>query len=329
MFTSDADLIGVLGTPFLIASQSMRELMAAVHRLAPSDAIVLITGESGTGKELVARAIHEFSPRRPGPWVDVSCTTLPEHLFESELFGYEKGAFSGALAQKLGLFELASGGTLFLDEIGDLDLRNQSKILRALDGAAYFRLGGSRKVPVSARIVAATNRDLKTAVAQGQFREDLVHRLSQLTIEIPPLRARRQEIGPLAEFFLQQIRSGCAWSPSALEAMQRYSWPGNVRQLRNIVIRAATSVDTDLLTPEHLPLELSVGASCMSTSLSSLNGAVSSILQQDSCNLELAERRLIEQALRQTGGNQRQAAGLLGVSRRTLHRKMKLYAGAP
>src|SRR5204862_2704091 len=192
----------ILGLPAVIHSAAMRRVMEMVKRVAQTDASVLITGESGVGKELVARALHEQSLRCNSPWVDLNCGALPEHLVESELFGYEKGAFSGAMQTKQGLLELAHPGTLFLDEIGDLDARLQVKLLRVLDGAPYYRLGGVRKVSVDVRVVAATNRDLERAVAQGRFRSDLFHRLSQFTLHVPPLRTRHADIEPLARHFL-------------------------------------------------------------------------------------------------------------------------------
>src|SRR4051812_16057545 len=193
-----------LGMEAVIASQPMRSLMATVERAARSHASVLITGESGSGKELIARALHHYSQRSHKPWVDLSCAALPEHLLESELFGYEKGAFSGADVAKPGLFEMAHQGTIFLDEIGELDPKMQVKLLRVLDGVPYYRLGGVRKVSVDVRIVAATNRDLETAVGAGEFRQDLYHRLNQISLCVPPLRERAEDIAPLARYFLSQ-----------------------------------------------------------------------------------------------------------------------------
>src|SRR5271169_660636 len=191
-----------LGMPAVIASEPMVRLMAAVERVARSSATVLITGESGCGKELIARAVHHFSPRGHKPWVDLSCAALPEHLLESELFGYDKGAFSGADTAKPGLFELAHQGTIFLDEIGELDPRMQVKLLRVLDGVPYYRLGGTRKVSVDVRIIAATNQDLEEMVRCGKFRNDLFHRIGQINITVPPLRERHDDIIPLAQYFL-------------------------------------------------------------------------------------------------------------------------------
>src|ERR1700678_331701 len=193
-----------IGTPALFASQAMRVLLAQVEKVAATDATVLITGESDCGKEVIARAVHHYSRRNSKSWVDVNCAALPENLLESELFGYEKGAFSGADSAKPGLFEMADHGTLLLDEIGDLDRRMQVKLLRVLDGASYYRVGGVKKVSTDVRLVAATNQDLKLAVQEGRFRSDLFHRLSQIPISVPPLRDRRDDIVPLALHYLAQ-----------------------------------------------------------------------------------------------------------------------------
>src|SRR6202167_2951315 len=192
------------GTAFIVASGTMQRFMAMVERVAGHTETVLITGETGTGKELIACSVHEFSYRNGKPWIDINCAALPEHLVESELFGYEKGAFSGADTPKPGLFELAHHGTLFLDEIGELEPKMQVKLLRVLDGVPYYRLGGTKKVTVDVRVVAATNRDLEEGVAEGRFRNDLYHRLSQITLKVPPLRARVEDIAPLARYFLAQ-----------------------------------------------------------------------------------------------------------------------------
>src|SRR5580700_2821827 len=227
-----------LGMPAVIASETMRRLMAAVERVARSNATVLITGESGTGKELVARAVHHYSQRSQKPWVDLSCAALPEHLLESELFGYEKGAFSGADSAKQGLFELANHGTIFLDEIGELELKMQVKLLRVLDGVPYYRLGGVKKISVDVRVVAATNQELEAAVSEGRFRSDLYHRLSQFTLRVPPLRSRVDDIAPLARYFLALHNPSLNFSQSALAALESRAWPGNIRELRNVVIKA-------------------------------------------------------------------------------------------
>jgi transcriptional regulator with PAS, ATPase and Fis domain len=300
--------------PAIISSPGMQQLIELVERIAQTNAAVLITGESGSGKELIARAVHHYSLRCAKPWVDVSCAALPEHLVESELFGYERGAFSGADSPKPGLFELANHGTLFLDEVGELEPRMQVKLLRVLDGVAYFRLGGTRKVTVDVRIVAATNQDLEHMVETGQFRSDLYHRLGQICLRVPPLRERAEDIVPLAEHFLKQSNLDRHFSADALQALQRHRWPGNVRELRNVVTKAAVLArDSEigagdlLLVPQRAPAE------------------AAPVTTVPSANLDGMEKNTILRVLAQTNGHQQRAADLLGISRRTLSRKLKLY----
>jgi len=307
-----------LGLSAIIASESMERLMQLVVKVAQTHATVLITGESGSGKELVARAIHHYSLRCTKPWVDLNCGALPEHLIESELFGYEKGAFSGAESMKPGLFEAAHAGTLFLDEIGELDTKTQVKLLRVLDGVPYYRLGGTKKVTVDVRVVAATNNDLEEAIRGGRFRADLFHRLSPLQIRVPALRERLDDIGPLAGFFLQQHDPRRRFTPEAVEILRRYSWPGNVRELRNVVTRAAVYCSSEIIGPAELPREI-MGKN-MSDAHSDAGGASS---------LDGLEQHAIFKVLAQTGGHQQKAADILGISRRTLIRKLKLYRGEP
>src|SRR5712692_4875963 len=213
-----------LGMPAIICSEAMQQVMSLLPRIARSNAAVMITGQSGVGKELVARALHHHSLRCSKPWVDVNCAALPEHLIESELFGYEKGAFSGADSLKQGLFELANTGTLFLDEIGELSHKMQVKLLRVLDGTPYYRLGGVRKISVDVRVVSATNLNLQEAVRAGEFRCDLYHRLTQIHLRVPPLRERPEDVAALAELFLQQQDARLSFSPDAIELLRRYSW---------------------------------------------------------------------------------------------------------
>src|SRR5712692_3576993 len=227
-----------LGMPVVFSSPLMRHALDLARRVARTDASILILGESGSGKEVLARAVHHHSSRCSKPWVDISCAALPEHLVESELFGYEKGAFSGAHMRKAGMFELADTGTLFLDEIGELEPRLQVKLLRVLDGGEYYRLGGTRKVKVDVRVVAATNRALVREVEEGRFRSDLYHRLAQVKIEVPPLRHRPEDILPIANLFLEKYRRGARFSEDVERVFVRYAWPGNVRQLRNVVMGA-------------------------------------------------------------------------------------------
>jgi transcriptional regulator with GAF, ATPase, and Fis domain len=310
--------------PAIISSPGMLQLIELAERIAQSNAAVLITGESGSGKELIARAVHHYSLRCAKPWVDVSCAALPEHLVESELFGYEKGAFSGADSAKPGLFELAHHGTLFLDEVGELEPRMQVKLLRVLDGVAYYRLGGTRKVTVDVRIVAATNQDLEHMVDTGGFRGDLYHRLGQICLRVPPLRERREDIVPLADHFLKQTNSQLSFSGEALRILEGHPWPGNVRELRNVVTKAAVLARHseigagDLLLPPPRA-SLMATATPMPIPLS----AAPSVLPSE--NLDGMEKTTILRVLAQTNGHQQKAAELLGISRRTLSRKLKLY----
>ena len=300
----------------VIVSQSMRLLMTTVERVARSMATVLISGESGTGKELVARALHHYSMRSHRPWVDLSCAALPDHLLESELFGYDKGAFSGADANKPGLFELAHTGTIFLDEIGELDPRMQVKLLRVLDGAPYYRLGGVRKVAVDVRVVAASNRNLKAAVKQGHFRRDLYHRLSQFTITVPPLRERVEDIAPLARHFLAQHDPRLSLTGEAVAALEAQHWSGNIRELRNSMIKVALIAEGTSIHARDIP-----HGEAAETSTQMGRKTPDNLPD----NLHDMERRAIFDALDATGGHQLKAAARLGISRRTLHRKLKLY----
>jgi len=297
-----------LGMPTVIASPAMRRLISVAAKVGRTNSPVLITGESGTGKELIARAVHHYSARACKPFIDVNCAALPEHLMESELFGYEKGAFSGAESMKPGLFETAHTGTLFLDEIGELDSRMQAKLLRVLDGQAYFRLGGSRKIVADVRIVAATNLNLDDAVQSGKFRRDLFHRLDAFHLHLPPLRERVEDIKPLASWFLRE--SPLTLSDDALAMLEDYSWPGNVRELRNSLNKAIMFSSGAQIEPCDLPLEI-------------MQGQNDSI--EDEYSLDGLEQQTIHKVLAQTGGHQQKAADLLGISRRTLIRKLKLY----
>jgi len=295
-----------LGMPAIVASRAMQRTLEKVEKVARTDSIVLIAGESGVGKELVARAIHHFSPRKERPFVDLNCAAFPENLIESELFGYEKGAFSGADAVKPGLFEAAANGSIFLDEIGEIESRMQSKLLRVLDGQPYFRLGGTRKIQNAARVIAATNTDLRESVQRGEFRSDLFHRLDAIELRVPPLRERVDDIPALCDYFLSP--SGCTLRDDALELLKSYSWPGNIRELRNILNKAVVFADSPILTPADLP------------------GAMRQMAVTDpGYSLERLEEQAIFRALEQTHGHQQKAADILGISRRTLIRKLKHY----
>ncbi|NWF82739.1 MAG: sigma 54-interacting transcriptional regulator [Bryobacteraceae bacterium] len=306
------DVFEFLGMKAIVASDALRDALHKAARIAGSEASVLITGESGSGKELVARAIHHFSCRSDRPWVDLNCAALPESLVESELFGYEKGAFSGAANSKAGLFEMAHTGTLFLDEIGELDARVQVKLLRILDGTPYFRVGGTRKVSVDVRIVAATNQNLLHLMEEGRFRKDLYFRLSQVVLEVPPLRSRPDDIEALALHFLTRQRPGMTLSPKALEQLRSYSWPGNIRELKNLMTRLALeNEDSHVGSIQFAP----------SREFGDGSGSPSS--------LEEIERDAIFRALEASGGNQTKAAAMLGISIRTISRKLKSYSQSP
>jgi PAS domain S-box-containing protein len=301
-------------TVFILASPVMHKFMSLVDRVAGHTETALITGETGTGKELIARTIHESSQRRSRPWVDINCAALPENLVESELFGYEKGAFSGADSSKPGLFEMADKGTLFLDEIGELQLQTQVKLLRVLDGQPFYRLGGHRKIKVDVRIVAATNQDLETAVKEGRFRRDLFHRLGQFQLRVPPLRDRPEDIVALAEHFLRLKAPGKNFSAHAISALLSHPWPGNIRELRNLVAKMAMESPSSEI---DLP-RLSVA----------LTGEPLALRQNASMpvsNLDSMEEQMIIKALERTGGQRTLAAEQLGISRRTLSRKLKEY----
>jgi PAS domain S-box-containing protein len=303
------------GTEFVIASPVMHKFMGMVDRVAGHTETVLITGETGTGKELVARTIHESSYRCKQALIDINCAALPEHLVESELFGYEKGAFSGADSSKPGLFELADKSTIFLDEIGELQPQIQVKLLRVLDGAPYYRLGGHRKITVDVRVVAATNQDLELAVKEGRFRKDLFHRLSQFQLRVPPLRERPEDISSLARHFLKLKTSERTFSQDALAVLQAHAWPGNIRELRNLIVKFAMAADTPQITAEEVAAEL--------RQEHGIAPAVRPVLPQG--NLENMEEQMIIRALEQTGGHRSQAAERLGISRRTLSRKLREY----
>ena len=301
-------------THFILASPVMHKFMSLVDRVAGHTETVLITGETGTGKELIARTIHESSHRRSRPWVDINCAALPENLVESELFGYEKGAFSGADVSKPGLFELADKGTLFLDEIGELQLQTQVKLLRVLDGQPFYRLGGHRKIHVDVRIVAATNQNLEAMVKEGRFREDLFHRLGQFQLRVPPLRERPEDIVALAEHFLRLKAPRKNFSSQAVSALLSHGWPGNIRELRNLVARMAMESSGS-----------EIDFSSLSVALTGEPAALRQTASMPVSNLDSMEEQMIIKALERTGGQRTLAAEQLGISRRTLSRKLKEY----
>jgi DNA-binding NtrC family response regulator len=309
-------------------SPAIAQVIQQVAQVAESNFTVLVQGETGTGKELVARAIHQQSPRRSAPFVAVDCGAIPETLVESELFGHERGAFTGAQARREGHFQLAKGGTLFLDEIGNVPLATQAKLLRALEQREVLPLGGSRAVPVDARIIAATNAELEGSVKAGRFRADLYYRLSEFTIALPPLRSRREDIMHLSQRFLDEVsmelrRPVRRISDEAMQVLLRHDWPGNVRELRNVVRKAAL-LATDVVTPEHIPA-LSAAAAGHSRPIAEPVGEDLSLREVAELASVQAEREVIRHALESTKGNKSQAARLLRTDYTTLHAKMKRY----
>jgi DNA-binding NtrC family response regulator len=300
-------------------SEKIREVIALAGRVAPSEATVLVTGESGTGKELLARGIHYSSSRAEGPFIAVNCAAIPENLIESELFGHVKGAFTGAVRDKEGKFELADGGTLFLDEIGDLRIDLQAKILRALQERSVDRVGGEDLVDLNVRVIAATNRDLEQNVKEGTFREDLYYRLSVVILRMPPLRERKDDILLLAEYFLKKFTKGVTstLAPEALSLLQSYGWPGNVRELENVIERASVLKRGDIVTAADLPEKLTrVGGSAEDIILN---------LPDDGISLEELEKTLIMKALERHKGNQTRAAEYLRITRPTLIYRMEKF----
>jgi len=300
--------------PIITQSPLMLEVLDMAREVAKSSAPILITGESGTGKELLARYIHEHSPRSRGPFVAINCAALPEGLLESELFGHERGSFTGAVSQKKGKFELAHGGTILLDEISEMPLALQAKLLRVLQEGEIDRVGGLKPIPVDVRPIATSNQDLSERIRQGKFREDLYFRLNVVHLKLPPLREREEDIPLLAEYFLEKYarlngKPVKEFSPEALEKLSRYSWPGNVRQLENVIHRAVLLARSERITAEDLILEEEIGVGRMGAGLS----------------LREMEKRLIIETLRRVGGNRTRAAKLLGVSVRTIRNKLKEY----
>lgn len=312
-----------LGLRAIVASPKMLDTLDLAARVARSNATVLIQGESGSGKEVIARALHQLSLRSHRPFVDISCGALPDHLMESELFGYDRGAFSGADGSKPGLFELAHTGTLFLDEVGELEPRMQVKLLRVLDGMPYYRLGGTKKISVDVRVLAATNADLELVGVAGRFRRDLYHRLSQMTMRVPPLRERHEDIAVLARHFVEQQQPGMELSVDAMQALLQYAWPGNVRELRNVMTRATILARSGVIETEDLGLperRLGTPGPVAVPSHDSREGI-------DLADLDDVERQTILRVLDETEGHRQRAADLLGISRRTLSRKLKQYHG--
>lgn len=300
-------------------SAKMKNIIETIEQVAPTRTTVLITGESGTGKELVAQAIHQCSGRT-GKFVPVHCSALPDNLIESELFGHERGAFTGAVEMRKGRFELAEGGTIFLDEIGEIPLHIQVKLLRVLESRSFERIGGSETIVTDARVVAATNRDLKKMVEEGTFREDLFYRLDVVSLEIPPLRERKEDIPLLVKHYLDVFNKengkDIGITETAMASLCAYAWPGNIRELRNCVERMVVLCRGKMIELENVPVDVREGVT---------PGIAKTVLAQPSCDLECNEKMLIERALNECKGNRTKAAEKLGISRRTLHRKLHTY----
>ncbi len=300
-------------------SAVMRQVYEEIGQVAQTSATALILGESGTGKELVAQAIHSNSERARQPFIKVNSAAFPDTLFESELFGHERGAFTGAVSRKKGRLDLAQGGTLFLDEIGELPLATQVKLLRVLQSREYERLGGTETLKANVRLVAATNKNMPAAVANGTFREDLFYRLNVFTITLPPLRDRRGDVGALAEYFLEKHarehrRDARRISSGALDLLCQYSWPGNVRELENAIERAVVVCNGILLEERHLPEAIRAGVAVKARGKPSLTQAVEDV-----------ERSMIEEALRDAGGNLARASRALGATERIVRYKVQKY----
>ncbi len=306
-------------------SAGMQGVFSTIRQVAPSSAAILITGESGTGKELVARAVHDLSPRASGPFVAINCAAMPESLIESELFGHEKGAFTGALQRRQGCFELANRGTLLLDEIGDMPAATQAKLLRVLEDSKVRRLGGSIEMQVDTRVIAATNRKVEESVASGELREDLYYRLNVFHIELPPLRRRKDDIGPISEALIERLnkKHECRVTgihADALDRLRLYSWPGNVRELRNVLERAVIVAGEGRVLPSHL-----IGFNPDGKSVALEDDDPDSVALSVGTTVREAEKRLILKTLDHTANNKTRAAKILEISLKTLHNKLKEY----
>jgi two-component system response regulator AtoC len=299
---------------------AMQNIFKTVHKIAPTDSTVLVTGETGVGKELIAKAIHSSSHRRDNTFIKVNCTAIPETLLESELFGYERGAFTGAITSKPGRFEIANKGTVFLDEIGEIPLHLQTKLLNVLQDRAFERLGGVKTIRVDIRIIAATNIDLQAAVQSGKFRSDLFYRFNVVPIQIPPLRERKDDLIPLTQYLLNKFtgkyKKKRDISPEVLAAFTNYSWPGNIRELENVLERMIVMSENDTLDIDQVPLEIK--GEVTSHEPSTFKEKMNSISR-------VTEKKMIIDALNKTNQNRTKAAHLLGISRRTLQNKIKEF----
>jgi len=326
-----AELDAAEGHRAIGTSPPWRAVLGQAAKVAPAETTVLLTGESGTGKEVVAHLIHRGSRRAEGPFVALNCAALPEALLESELFGYEKGAFTGAVAARAGRLEQASGGTLFLDEVGEMSPAVQAKFLRVLQEREFQRLGGTRMLKADVRIIAATNRDLKVAMTQGAFREDLYYRLHVFAIHLPPLRERQDDILPLLEHFLTQLgpvvigRPAAGISREARAQFLAHAWPGNVRELRNAVERALILCEGGLINPEHLPWHAEAATSAPLSAAAAAPQPPVADFPAHGVDLEAMERTLIESALKEAGQNKSKAARLLGLTRTKFYTRMQRF----
>src|ERR1700730_8173816 len=317
----DAGKLGAL----VGSSGSMQEVMRQVEMAAPSTASVLITGETGSGKEMVARSIHMLSPRAERPFVAINCSAIPESLMESEIFGHEKGAFTGAAERRIGCFELADGGTLLLDEIGEMPAPTQAKLLRVLEDRKVRRLGSKSETPVDVRVLAATNKDPENAVGQGQMRQDLFFRLNVFHIHLPPLRDHKDDIPLLVEYILHDVNEKHGKhvrgiGAEVMDIFMSHTWPGNIRELRNVLERSTIMCEKEMITRSCLPDEFGKSQAKGPSDLSSIKFPVGT-------NVDAMERELILQTLNATGNNKTRAADLLGISLKTLHNKLKEYGG--
>jgi two-component system nitrogen regulation response regulator GlnG len=335
--TEDYEL-GIVGR-----TEAMQNVFKLIGQLAASDATALITGESGTGKELVARAIYSHSSRADRPFLAINCAAIPEQLLESELFGHERGAFTGATTQRIGKFEQCNGGTIFLDEIGDMTPATQTKILRVLQSGTFERVGGNTPLKVDVRVIAATNKPLEQAVAARQFREDLFYRLNVVRIPLPPLRERREDIRLLVDYFLRKLAREQQTQPKSLSAgvlraLEKYHWPGNVRELENVIRRALVVAKGDAILLSDLPPEITGGSGAVPVaapvSATPVTGEAGELAVQlfkiarkdpKLKILPAVERVLVIEALRETGNNQVQAAKLLGITRATLRKRIEKF----
>ena len=332
-FLLEEELQERMSLPRLVGtSAGLKEALLQVQQVAPSDTTVLILGESGTGKELLARSVHQLSPRAKGPFVAINCAAIPESLLENELFGHEKGAFTGANARKLGRVEMAQGGTLFLDEIGELPLSLQPKILRLVQEKQFDRVGGTETRQVDLRLVTATNRDLKAMVAEREFRDDLYFRLSVIEIRVPPLRSRRDDILPLAESFLEKFsrdagrRRPLTLSRESVEALIAHAWPGNVRELQNGIERAVILCGGDVVEPKHLRIEAQASPRPSIADVIDLSGTVSEVRDRAA---DAAESEMVARAIAAADGSMEGAAETLGLSANALRKRIKRMGDDP